>query len=69
MDYLGELTVKVRTGRHGRWRHLEPNDIPSEPRSASLLRAVSGVIDKGNIVIFDGSGSSYCQTRVQVWHL
>ena len=56
IDNLGELTVKVRTGRHG------GSDISSRmtfqgAKVRKPLRAVSGVIDKGNIVVFDGSGS------------
>ena len=56
IDGLGELTVKIRTERHG------GGDISSRmtlhgPKVRKLLLAVSGVIDKGNIVVFDGSGS------------
>ena len=56
IDNLGELTVKVRTERHG------GGDISSRVtfQGANFrkpLLAVSGVIDKGNIVVFDGSGS------------
>ena len=55
IDDLGELTVKVRTERHG------GNDISSRVtfQGANVrkpLPAVSGVIDKGNIVVFDRSG-------------
>ena len=56
IDNLGELTVKVRTERHGE------GDISSRmtfqgAKVRKPLLAVSGVIDKGNIVVFDGSGS------------
>ena len=53
---LGELTVKVRTERHGGC------DISSRvtfqgAKARKPLLAVSGVIDKGNTVVFYGSGS------------
>ena len=56
IDNLGKLTVKVHTERHG------GSDISSRMtfQGAKVRRpllAVSGVIDKGNIVVFDGSGS------------
>ena len=56
MDNLGDLTVKVRTERHGE------GDISSRVTfQVAMVRkpllAVSGVIDKGNIVVFDESGS------------
>ena len=56
MDNLGELPVKVRTERHG------GSDISSRvafqgAKVRKPLLAVSGVIDKGNIVVFDGRGS------------
>ena len=56
VDNLGELTVKVRTERHG------GGDISSRvtflgAKVHKPLLAVSGVIDKGNMVVFDGSGS------------
>ena len=56
IDNLGELTVKVRTERHG------GGDISSRmtfqgAKVRKPLLAVSGVIDKGTIVVFDGSGS------------
>ena len=56
IDNLGELTVKVRTERHGE------GDISSRmtlqgAKVRKPLLAVSGVIDKGNIVVFDGNGS------------
>ena len=56
IDNLRESTVKVRTERHG------GGDISSRvtlqgARVCEPLLAVSGVIDKGNIVVFDGSGS------------
>ena len=55
IDNLGELTVTVCTERHGR------GDISSRmtfqgAKVRKPLLAVSGVIDKGNIVFFDGSG-------------
>ena len=34
-----------------------------------LLLAVSGVIDKGNIVVFDGVDRVDCQANVLVWLL
>ena len=56
IDNLGELTVKVRTEQHG------GSDISSRmtfqgARVRKSLFVVSGVIDKGFIVVFDGSGS------------
>ena len=56
IDNLGELTVEVRTERRG------GGDISSRvtlqrAKVRKPLLAVSGVIDKGNIVVFDGSGS------------
>ena len=56
MDILGEMTVKVRTERHG------GGDISSRmtfqgAKVRKPLLAVSEVTDKGNIVVFDGSGS------------
>ena len=56
IDNLGELTVKVRTEQHG------GGDISSRmtfqgAKVRKPLLAVSGVIDKGNIVVFHGSGS------------
>ena len=56
MDNLGELNVKVRTERHGKgdiWSRMTFQGA----KVRKLLLAVSGVIDKGNIVVFDGSGS------------
>ena len=60
IDNLGELTVKVRTERHG------GGDISSRvtfqgAKVRKPLLAVSGVIDKGNIVVFDGCGSFILQ--------
>ena len=57
IDNLGELTVKVRTEQHGGC------DISSRmtfqgAKVRKPLLAASGMIDKGNIVVFDGSGSS-----------
>ena len=54
IDNLGQLTV--RTERHG------GGDISSRmtfqgAKVRKPLLAVSGVIDKGNIVVFDGSAS------------
>ena len=56
IDNLGELTVKVRTEQHG------GGDIASQvtrqgAKVQKPLLAVSGVTDKDNIVVFDGSGS------------
>ena len=56
IDNLAGLTVKVRTERHG------GSDILSRvtfqgAKVTKLLLAVSGEIEKGNIVVFDGSGS------------
>ena len=56
MDNLGDLTVKVRIEQHG------AGDIASRvtlqgAKVRKPLLAVSGVIDKGNIVVIDGSGS------------
>ena len=56
IDNLGELTVKVRTERHG------GSDISSRvtlqgAKVRMPLLAVSGMIEKGNIVVFDGSAS------------
>ena len=54
MDNLG-VTAKVRTERHG------GGDISGRVtfQGAKVRKplAVSGVVDKGNIVVFDGSGS------------
>ena len=53
-DNLGELTVEIRTERGG-------SDISSRVTlQGAMVRkplAVSGVMDKGNIVVSDGSGS------------
>ena len=46
-----ELTVKVRTEQYG------GSDISSRAKDRKPLLAVSAVIDKGKIVVFDGSGS------------
>ena len=56
IDNLGELTVEVCTERHG------GGDISSRmtflgAKVRKPLLAVSGVIDKGNMVVLDGSGS------------
>ena len=55
IDNLGEMTVRVRTARHG------GSDISSRvtlqgAKVRKPLLAVSGVVDKGNTVVFDGSG-------------
>ena len=52
---LGDVTVKVRTKQHG------GGDISSRvtfqgAKVRKPLLALSGVIDKGHIVVFDGSG-------------
>ena len=55
-DNLGELNVKVRTERHGKgdiWSRMTFQGA----KVRKLLLAVSGVIVKGHIVVFDGSGS------------
>ena len=56
IDNSRELTVKVRTEQHGGC------DISSRvtfqgAKVRKPLVALSGVIDKGNIVVFDGNGS------------
>ena len=56
VDIFGELTVKVRTEQHN------GGDISNRvtfqgAKVRKPLLAVSEVIDKGNIVVFDGSGS------------
>ena len=56
IDNLGELTVRVRTEITG------GGDISSRAtfqwaKVGNTMLAVSGVIDKGSIVVFDGSGS------------
>ena len=56
IDNLGELTVKVCTERHGEGDISSRETFPgAKVRKPSLT--VSGVIDKGNSVVFDGSGS------------
>ena len=53
---LGDLTVKVRTERHGGGDIPSPSDFPrSQGPQAFACSARSD--DKGNIVVFDGSGS------------
>ena len=52
---MGELTVKVRTEQQLR-RKLKSSDIPKSQSPQELARSV-GVIDKGNTMVFDGSGS------------
>ena len=56
IDNLGELTVKVRTERHGGGDFSSRMTFQGAKVGKPLL-AVPGVIDKGNIVVFDGSGS------------
>ena len=56
IDTLGELTVKVRTERHGGGGISSRKTFLGAQVRKPLL-AVSGVIDKGNIVVFDGSAS------------
>ena len=56
IDNLGELTEKVRTERHGGGDISSRMTFQGAKVRTSLL-TVSGVIDKGNIVVFDGSGS------------
>ena len=69
IDNLGELTVKVRTERHGGGDILSRMTFQGAKVRKPQL-AVSGVIDKGNIVFFSMEMyPSYCQIRVQVWHL
>ena len=56
IDTLGELRVKVRTERHGGGDISSPVSFQGVKVRKPLL-AMSGVIDKGNIVVFDASGS------------
>ena len=56
IDNLGELTVKVRTERHGGGDKSSRMTFQGAKVCKPLL-AVSGVIEKGNSVVFDGSGS------------
>ena len=56
IDNLGELTVKVRTERHG-VGGISSRVTFQGAKVRKPLPAVSGVIDKENIVFFDGSGS------------
>ena len=56
IDNLGELTVKVRTERHG-GGDISIRVTFQGAKVRKPLLAVPGVIDKGNIVVFDGSGS------------
>ena len=53
---LGELTVKVRTERHS-GSDISSRMIFQGAMVRKPLLAVSGVIDKDHIVVFDGSGS------------
>ena len=55
-DNLEELTVRVRTERDGGGDISSPVTFQGAKVRKPLL-AVSGVIDKGNFVVFDGSGS------------
>ena len=56
IDNLGDLTVKVRTKRHGGGDFSSRMTFQGAMVRKPLL-AVSGVIDNGNIVVFDTSGS------------
>ena len=56
IDNLGELTVKVRTEQHGGGDISRRMTFQGTKVRKPLL-AVPGVIDTGNIVFFDGSGS------------
>ena len=55
IDNLGELTVKVSTERHG-GSNISSRMTFQGTKVRKPLLAVSGVIDKGNMVVFDGSG-------------
>ena len=68
IDNLGDLTVKVRTERHG------DGDIWSRvtfqgAKVRKPLLAVSGVMTKATSWSSMEVDPSYCQTRVQLWHL
>ena len=66
IDNFGELTdTPYRTTQRG--RHLKSSDI-SWSQSPPWL-AVLEVIDKGNIVVFDGNRFFYCHSNVLVWLL
>ena len=68
MDNVGELNVKVRTERHGKGDSSRMTFQGGKVRK--LLLAVSGVVDKGSIVVFDGSGSFILPKlvcRCRVW--
>ena len=56
IDNLGEFTVNVRTERHG-GGGISSRATFQGAKVRKPLLAVSGVVDKGNIVVFDGSGS------------
>ena len=56
IDNLGELAVKVRTERHG-GGDISSRVIFQVAKVRKPLLAVSGVIGKGIIVVFGGSGS------------
>ena len=62
---MGELTVK----KFARGRDISSRVTFQGAKVRKPLLAVSGVIDKGNIVVFDGSGSFILPIHVQVWHL
>ena len=70
IDNLGDLTVKVRTERHGGGDISRRMTFQGTKVRKPLL-AVSGVTDTGNIVFFstEAGSTAYCQTCVQVWHL
>ena len=70
IDNFGELTVKVRTERHG-GGDISRRVTFQGANVRNPLLAVSGVTDKGNIVVFDGSGSfilpNSCAGVASVW--
>ena len=68
MDNLGELTVKVRTERHG-GGNISSRVTLQGAKVRNPLLAVSGVIDKGNIVVSVGADPLHCQAKVLVWLL
>ena len=56
IDNLEELTVKAHTEKHG-GGVISSRMIFQGGKDRKPFLAVSGVIDQGNIVVFDGSGS------------
>ena len=56
IDNRRELTVKVRTEQHGGGDNSSRVTFQGA-KVRKPLTALSGVIDKGNIVVFDGNGS------------